>query len=364
MRKVKKITIIGDGLAAWSFANAIVLNKNFEINIIGKKRKIIGAQQLSPTGIQSYIDLTGNNRILNEIHNFRFLKINKLKEDKVKNLVNYKFLNSEKNYGSISRNFIINDLKNNIMEYENFSFIDDEVIKLRKNKNNLIEILTLHDKILSADLVIGADGYNGISRSYVCGIQNLNLKKIYRSTSNQNIKIILSRNTLQIFFTEQGHLVAYPFKHDKKELVNFIFVPNRRNQNNFSLENLKYNHPLLESLEWNLINIPIDTDSKTVFFRDNLLLFGNSALNIEPHLAQAGNQIFEDALFVKNNFNFLNINDFVDNYIKKRLNKKRVTKSNSYLSGKILGLNGILSIPRDFLISNFSKRVFDNVFKN
>ena len=49
---MKKIIIIGNGLSAWSVANAF-LNKNVQITIIGKKKSIFGAQQLSPNGFKA-----------------------------------------------------------------------------------------------------------------------------------------------------------------------------------------------------------------------------------------------------------------------------------------------------------------------
>ena len=87
---MKKIIIIGNGLSAWSVANAF-LNKNVQITIIGKKKSIFGAQQLSPNGFKALKKLTENEDIKNIIYEIMQFQINSNNNNKTKNLKNFYF---------------------------------------------------------------------------------------------------------------------------------------------------------------------------------------------------------------------------------------------------------------------------------
>ncbi len=64
---------------------------------------------------------------------------------------------------------------------------------------------------------------------------------------------------------------------------------------------------------------------KKTFWKNNLLLFGDAAFPIEPHLAQGGNQIFKDAVFLKKKILTINkIDEIVQNFLKERIEEKNV----------------------------------------
>ena len=100
-----------------------------------------------------------------------------------------------------------------------------------------------------------------------------------------------------------------------------------------------------------------------VISRDNVLLFGDSAIAIQPHLAQGGNQILNDALYIKKSIKSeVFVESFISNFVQKSLKFKRKLKRNSEAVGKIFGLNKALSIPRNFIISKFSDEILNDFF--
>ena len=107
---MKKILIIGNGLSAWSVANTFA-NKNVHITIIGKRKSILGAQQLSPNGFNSLKKLTENDDIKNIIYEIIQFQIN---NNKTKNLKNFYFNELDLKYYSVSREMLINLLITNI----------------------------------------------------------------------------------------------------------------------------------------------------------------------------------------------------------------------------------------------------------
>ena len=358
---MNEIIVIGGGVSAWAAANAFS-HKNIKINLIYDKEISFGAQQISPNGLKSYVSLTNNKSILNKIEKINNLKISQLKKNNFYVLSNYNFSKNYKDFGSISRKILVNELKKSALKNKNVSIIKEKV-KYFKNSNNKLEILTDKGNVFSADIFIGADGYKGISRKYVTGSSEKRTKKIFRSISNDLKKFILTKDMLQLFLTTEGHYVVYPFKEKNQKLVNYIFVPNSNFQKTISKHTTQNLNPLLDNIKWEL-TYTLESDNE--FFsvsKNNLFLFGDSAFPIPPHLAQGGNQILEDANFLKE---ILNKNQDVEHiiltFLKKRLHLKKILRKNSIFSGKVLGLNNIYSLPRNIMLSNFSNSIFDEIF--
>ena len=358
---MNEIIIIGGGVSAWAVANAFS-QKKFKIKVIFDKDLSFGAQQISPNGLNSYISLTNNKKILNEIENIDNLKISQLKKNSFTVLSNYDLSKNYKSFGSISRKTLVKDLKESALKNKNVSIINEKV-KFFKSNNNKVDVVTDKGRLFSADICIGADGYNGKSRKYVSGSNTNTTKIIFRSVSNDIKKFALTRNILHIFLTDQGHYVVYPYKEINKKFVNYIFVPNRSLQNNITNHTTKNDNILLDNVKWELTHSIDNNNEFSSMFKDNIFLFGESAFPMPPHLAQGGNQIFEDANFIKTMLEKNNDIEFIiSKFLEKRLNLKKKLRKKSSFSGKILGLNNFFSLPRNIILSNFSNILFDEIF--
>ena len=56
------------------------------------------------------------------------------------------------------------------------------------------------------------------SRKYVCGESNIVKKKYFRGISKNAKEYLLLQKTLQLNFTQYGHVVSYPFINEKNKL--------------------------------------------------------------------------------------------------------------------------------------------------
>ena len=363
MNKIKKIIIIGGGLSAWSVANSFSNKKNLNVILISKKHLHFGAQQLSPNGLQSFISLIGHKKISHLVEAISNFKISLIDNKKINILSNYNLDKNNNIYCSISRCKLINELKKVALKNSNFTIINDEVKYFFKKNMGNTQILTAKGKLLEADIIIGADGYFGKSRNYVCGNETKPLKKVFRSISLDRNKFSLTKSILQIFLTHYGHFVIYPFKEVKKKFVNYIFVPNKSYRKEEHDPLIKSFHPLLEELNWEL-TYSVDSDENfSSISKNNVFLFGDAALPIQPHLAQAGNQILEDAVYLKKLVEKNLEREFIiSNFVENRFIKKKLLKKHSSLAGKFLSSNNIFSVPRNFIISKFSNHLFDDIF--
>ena len=174
---MKKIIIIGNGLSAWSVANAF-LNKNVQITIIGKKKSIFGAQQLSPNGFKALKKLTENDEIKNIIYEIIQFQINSNNNNKTKNLKNFYFNEFNLKYYSVSREMLINLLIENIKNKIEIKEVNRSCVGIIQRNTEKFDVLLDNEKLISADVIIGADGVNGVTRKHVCGTTNVIRKKV------------------------------------------------------------------------------------------------------------------------------------------------------------------------------------------
>ena len=93
------------------------------------------------------------------------------------------------------------------------------------------------------------------------------------------------------------------------------------------------------------------------------MLFGDAGFSFEPHLAQVGNNIIEDANYLKflvENTN--SYNEIFEDFSRNTCEKKRKLKSISNIVGNSFGINTFANL-RDNLVSNFSDQLMCNFLK-
>ena len=359
---MKKILIIGNSLSAWSVASAFI-NQKVNITIIGKKNNTFGAQQLSPNGFRALKKLIQNDDVKNIVYEIINFQINSYNNNETKNLKNFYFNEFDLKYFSVSRemliNFLIKNVKNNIQVNE----INKSCVGIIQKESGKLEVLMDNKEFISADVIIGCDGVNGITRKYVCGTTKVVKKQVFRGTSNDIKQLLLKQKTLELNFSNYGHFVSYPFINNNKTYINYVFIPNRLFQNsNEILDKLK-SISKFSQIDWNDGHFYFYEDEIQTIHKNNVLLFGDAGFSFEPHLAQVGNNIIEDASYLK--FLVENTNSYdeiFENFSRNTFEKKRKLKSISNIVGITFGISTFTEL-RDSLISNFSDQLMSNFFK-
>ena len=359
---MKKIIIIGNGLSAWSVANAFV-NKNVHITIIGKKKSIFGAQQLSPNGFVGLKNLTQNEDFKNIIYEIIQFQINNNYNKKTKNLNNFYFNEFNLKYYSVSREMLLNLLIKNIKNKIQINEINESCVGIIEKFSGKLDVLMDNDELISADIVIGADGVNGITRKYVCGTTSIVKKKVFRGMSNDKNIQLLQQKKLELNFLNYGHFVSYPFINNNKKYINCVFVPNKSFQNSNNILDKLKNISKYSSIDWNEGYFYFYQDEIQTLHKNNILLFGDAGFSFEPHLAQVGNNIIEDASYLKflieNNNSY---DEIFEKFSRNTCKKKRELKTISNIVGIFFGINTFTKL-RDGLVSNFSNKLMYDFFK-
>ena len=359
---MKKILIIGNSLSAWSVASAFI-NQKVNITIIGKKNNTFGAQQLSPNGFRALKKLIQNDDVKNIVYEIIKFQINSYNNNETRMLKNFYFNEFDLKYFSVSRemliNFLIKNVKNNIQINE----INKSCVGIIQREPGKLEVLMDNKEFISADIIIGCDGVNGITRKYVCGTTNIVKKQVFRGISNDRKQLLLKQKTLELSFSNYGHFISYPFINNNKTCINYVFIPNKLFQNsNEILDKLK-SISKFSTIEWNEGYFYFYEDEIQTLHKNSVLLFGDAGFSFEPHLAQVGNNIIEDASYLKFLLEKNNSYDEIFEYFSRNTSqKKRKLKSISNIVGISFGTNTFKKL-RDNLVSNFSDQLMCNFLK-
>jgi 2-polyprenyl-6-methoxyphenol hydroxylase-like FAD-dependent oxidoreductase len=155
--------------------------------------------------------------------------------------------------------------------------------------------------------------------------------------------------------------VIYPTIIKKKKATNYIFVPNKNNTTPPKFLNSTLLYLIPNELHWISTHVQKNLREKTSIYKQGTFLFGDAAFPTLPHLAQGGNQILEDAVFLKN---FLehsdNLDELVNSFIRARYLKRDLISKKSELIGKLLSSKNLTGHIRNFAIQSNGKDLIDN----
>ena len=359
---MKSISIIGGGFSAWLIAT-IFVKKNFSVNIFEVENKHFGSQQISPNGWKALTQIVDIEDIKPVFEAFNAIHIKKINSEEILELLsNYDLSSNNEVYGSISRENLVNILKQKVLSNKNIK-IHTSLINHIINNDNKIELLDTKKKIFETDFVIGADGTHGVSRKFVVGSnKQTSFKKIFRAVSLNTSSYNLAKKTLQILLHSQGYFVIYPTIIKNKKATNYIFVPSNNNFSPPIFDSELLNYLIPNTLDWQISLVGNNTNEITSIFKKGVFLFGEAAFPTLPHLAQGGNQILEDAIFL-NNFleNNSNLNEMVEFFVQNRSIKREIINQKSKLVGKVLSSQKITGYFRDLAIQSKGKEMIEDI---
>ena len=358
----KYLTIIGGSFATWVIAS-VYAKKGYHLNIFEGKGKSFGSQQLSPNGWFAMSKLINSKLIqpyFEPFHNIHFKKLNS--KQNIEYLSQYNLFNKTSNFGSIEREGIINVFKNETLRNKSIKVYNSQIKHIISNNENK-EILDNNGRIFLAKHIIGADGINGISRRFVVGSDNnIVSKKIFRAVSFENNSYQLTKGILQVIFYDNGYFVIYPTIINKKKATNYIFVPIANSYDPPTIDNKTVNYLIPKDLNWITSLTSYKSGEKSSVYKNGVFLFGDAAFAIPPHLAQAGNQILEDAAFIseklKENIDFKEI---INCFVKNRYLKKDIIAKKSSIIGNILSSQKLVGNFRNIGIRSKHLELLDYV---
>ena len=141
-----------------------------------------------------------------------------------------------------------------------------------------------------------------------------------------------------------------------------MFVP----KNNEALPPKILNDTLIylipNDLNWIETLVPSKIKNKNPIYKNGIFLFGDSAFPMLPHIAQGGNQILEDAVFLKNYLeNNNNFDEMANAFIKNRFSRREVISNKSEMVGKILSSENLFGYIRNLALQSNGKKLIENI---
>jgi 2-polyprenyl-6-methoxyphenol hydroxylase-like FAD-dependent oxidoreductase len=357
-----KVAIIGGGLAGW--ATACVFSKNgYRVDIFDKGSHSFGSQQISPNGWLALETLIDIKKIKPFFEPFNKIQIKYMDSNqRLELLCNFNVDNETLNYGSIERENIIKLLKDSALK-NNLITIHNSYIKHIIPNNGTNEIIDDNENIFESKSIIGADSINGISRKFVVGSDTRTThKKVFRGISFNNRSYLLAKNSLQLIITSKGHFVIYPTLINKKNAINYVFIPTDNKVVPPIIHDKILSYLISNDIEWKTTFSTTICEEKNVIHKNGVFLVGDAGTSIPPHIAQAGNQILEDAVFINESLQEKNsYNQMINLFIKKRYIKKNMIAKKSITVGKILSAQKLIGQFRNLSLKSYGEDIVESI---
>ena len=310
---MKKIAIIGSGIAGLFFANLLKNNSEYDFTVFEKKMSIDLEDgygiQLSVNSIKLLNEIGFNNIDKNHIYNPKKIHFFNAKDgEKICDLDISKFNSEDCKYTTLKRSKLLQFLKKQINEdiikynhsIEQIDY-DKDSIKLIFDKNNITcDYLIISDGVFSkGKLLISTNKSKPIYNDTIA-IRGTISRENFQNINEENISLFLGPNF---------HYVVYPINNDKN--LNFIGILkhklNSNEQENYNLftessfiKNIKFklsqkvSQSFLESLQ-NIKLFPIFVSKNLYNPPKNIFLVGDAFFAFSPSFAQGASQSIEGA---------------------------------------------------------------------
>tara|TARA_A100001234_G_scaffold147048_1_gene129349 strand:+ start:192 stop:1334 length:1143 start_codon:yes stop_codon:yes gene_type:complete len=366
---MKKIGIIGAGIAGLFIANFFKRDSNYQINIFEKNQSINLEEGY---GIQLSVNSV---KFLNKIGFDKFENDKKFTPDKInfysiKSLnkicdLNISDFNSEDcKYTTLKRSDLVNFLKRDL---ENLIKINHSILKIDQ-ENQKIKLTFENNEIFECDYLIVSDGVFSKSKNLITNNQiqprysnTLAIRGMIPNSSK------IDRKNISLFLGPDVHHVIYPVSPNGD--LNFIAI-------------IKYNLSLNEQKNYSLFsdenfvkrileNVPLEMKqflgevkelkifpvfiSKNFFKskNNNIHFIGDAFFAFPPSFAQGASQSIEGAYELFKSIE----NNTEDDFFKKRVSKTKMVNNRSKLNQFAFHLSHPLTI---FLRNLFLKKIVKN----
>ena len=343
-KEVSELIILGDGIAG-SIAAYVCAKLNVKALWFAPKNKNLnGAIQVPPNSIDALKGLGIFKDLRKHLTPISMIRVRDqfLKQD-------LSSIDVNNHYFSVARQELLSVIKSSFKKNSSVTILEERIISIEK-KGNCYNCITSLGNVFETNVIIGADGSDGVCRLQTGNIdQNANKTFIYRGAlSAKKNNRALFQSSVNLWLNDGWHLVYYPYSDFN--YLNLILVGKNSIEklNKSSQEELKKLH----NVEWRPVK-KSKISSEAIYNSGQIFLIGDAAHPIYPHLAQGAAQTFLDGftlmrvLLSKNDIKLSLIE-----YAKIRTATINHVKEMSYFSGEVFLAKGTTAKIRNSLLLN------------
>lgn len=308
------IAVIGAAIAGLSAALGAA-NAGYQVTIYGKVPAIApGALQLAPNGFAALDALDALPAITPLMTRLHAIEVKSINRNATLAVIDHE-APIYRDYASLSRLDLIQSLAKLCENHDAISFQDQDVtaLQISDQTSHVISNKNSNKDKTAYDIIIGADGQGGLSREIVTGEAHKN--PIERgpvawraAVPADHLPDHFSLSRTRLWLGDGCHLVCYPFNKSQSDdgqeglMVNLVLCVTAPNPARNPIQDPQHYlssqavfAPLCKGeIQWVKTALPPASQLST-WRRHNLVLTGDAAHSMPPHLAQGAGQTLEDA---------------------------------------------------------------------
>jgi len=347
----QSVGIIGHGLTGITAA-IMLARAGYQIDLIGPKPEFSGGLQLAPNGLAALQTLGHYEAVRKKAVRLESIRITAMGDGRSLADISH---NDKRIYLGMGRADLYQLLAKHLSQQKNIRTLASPAVHLASSGEKM-EILLEDGRSVHADEIIGADGANGLCRSFVAGARLGRKEAPYYAMRAQISADILprlfSRPQTQLMLGDGCHFVSYPIAAQKQ--INCVFCASAEALHPEWEADMLAEHPLLKYLyaakpQW--AKLPLYRDDPIASWRRmGVTLTGDAAHMMPPHLAQGAGQGFEDIACLAVQLAKKDLSAGLRSMAIERAGQLKPVSGKAGVTGRVMRLSGLPGQLRDSLL--------------